>query len=74
MKPIIDGILAGIGGQLASKYIGAYGHPAVTLGVGLFRNNTTLKTEGARELGIALGSSIPFIGGAGPQGTTGAYE
>jgi hypothetical protein len=74
MKPIIDGLIAGVAGQFASKYIGVWGHPAATVAVGMWRKNQVLKTEGARELGIALASTMPFIGGGGPQGTTGAFE
>lgn len=62
-KPIIDGLLAGGLGQLASKWIGLWGHPVATLGVGLWQNNSTLKTEGAREIGAMLAQQIPFIGG-----------
>ena len=63
MKPIIDGLIAGVAGQLASKYIGNWGHPAATLGIGYFRKNVTLKTEGARELGAMLVTQIPILGG-----------
>ena len=63
MKPIIDGLIAGAAGQVASKYIGNWGHPAATLGIGYFRKNTTLKTEGARELGAMLATQLPVIGG-----------
>ena len=62
-KPMIDGGLAGLIGQIATKWLGAYGHPVATLGVGYFRNNTTLKTEGARELGALLATKIPLLGG-----------
>jgi hypothetical protein len=60
-KPIIDGFLAGAGGQFASKYVGIYGHPVATIGVGYFRNNNVLKTEGARELGAMLVANM--VGG-----------
>lgn len=71
-KTIIDGILAGAGGALAEKYVGNIGHPAVTLGVGFFRNNNVLKTEGARELGaIAIQQ---FLGGGGVSGGGGFFE
>lgn len=63
MKPIIDGVLAGAGGQLAAKYLGAYGQPIAHLGIGYFRNNPTLKVLGAMEIGNILVSS--FTGGAG---------
>jgi hypothetical protein len=61
MKPVIDGVVAGAIGQIATKYIGPYGHSAATLGVGMFRNNNVLKTEGARELGAQLVAQ--FTGG-----------
>lgn len=63
LKPVVDGLLAGGLGQFASKYIGEYGHPAATLGIGFLRNNTTFKAEGARELGALLAMKLPFIGG-----------
>lgn len=66
MKPIIDGVLAGAGGSLASKYIGAYGQPIATLGIGYFRNNPTLKTLGAIQIGNILVSS--FVGNGGSNG------
>ena len=63
LKPVIDGLLAGGIGQFASKYIGEWGHPAATLGVGFWQNNTTFKAEGARELGALLAMRLPLIGG-----------
>lgn len=60
-KPIIDGVIAGAAGQLAGKYLGNMGHPIATLGIGYFRNNTTLKTIGAQNLGAMLVSQ--FTGG-----------
>lgn len=65
-KPLIDGALAGALGQIASKWLGAYGHPAATVIIGMWRNNTTLKTEGARELGAQLAAQLPIIGGESP--------
>lgn len=62
-KPIIDGVLAGAAGGLASNYVGEYGHPVAALGIGYFRNNTVLKTEGARGLGAMLVNQ--FMGGGG---------
>lgn len=62
-KPIIDGLLAGGIGQLAQRWIGAWGHPAATLGVGMWQNNTTLKVEGSRELGALIVTKIPILGG-----------
>jgi len=66
LKPIIDGLIAGGLGQFASKYIGEWGHPAATAGVGIWQNNNTLKTEGARELGALLATKLPFVGGGLP--------
>ncbi len=66
MKPIIDGAIAGAGGQLASGFLGNYSMPVVTLGVGYFRKNNTLKTLGAYELGQMLAGG--FSGGNGGGG------
>lgn len=63
LKPIIDGFIAGAGGQLASGFLGKFSHPVVTLGVGFFRNNNVLKVEGARELGAMLAAG--GLGGLG---------
>lgn len=63
LKPIINGLLAGGLGQVAQRWIGAWGHPAATLGVGMWQNDTVLKTEGSRELGALIATKIPFIGG-----------
>jgi len=68
MKPIIDGVLAGAGGTLATKYIGAYGQPVATLGIGYFRNNPTLKVLGAMQIGNILVSSFVGNGGVGGNG------
>ena len=68
-KPIIDGFLAGAAGQLASNYLGNYGHPVATLGIGYFRNNNVLKTEGARELGAMLVAQFTGGGGVGGGGS-----
>jgi len=62
-KGITDGLIAGFGGQIVQRWIGEWGHPAATLVTGLWQNNTTLKTEGSRELGALLATKIPFIGG-----------
>ena len=71
MKPIIDGFLAGAGGEFAQRFLGGYGHPAATLAVGFFRRNNVLKTEGARELAAMLVSGMG-LGGTGGGG--GLYE
>lgn len=68
IKPIIDGILVGAaGGFLRGKI--PYSDALVALGVGYFRNNTTLKTIGAMELGQALTSGMGF----GGNGNGGGY-
>ena len=71
-KPLIDGALAGAAGGLATKYLGNMGHPIATLGIGYFRNNNVLKTEGARELGAMLVSQ--FAGGGNVGGGSGFFE
>jgi len=71
LKPVLDGAMAGALGEFATKYVGGWGHPAATLGVGYFRNNVTLKTEGARELGAMIVSQFGFGGG---QAGGGLYE
>ena len=70
MKPIIDGVLAGAGGSIAGKYLGAYGQPVATLGIGYFRKNATLKTIGAIQLGSMIASQFTGGNGAG----TGGFE
>ena len=72
MKQIVDGLIAGIGGQFAAKYIGAYGHPAAAVAVGMWKKNNVLTTEGARAVGAMIADQLPFIGGAGNVGG-GAY-
>jgi len=71
-KPIIDGLLAGAAGGLATKYMGNMGHPVATLGIGYFRKNNVLKTEGARELGAMLVNQ--FAGGSNVGGGSGFFE
>lgn len=63
VKPMIDGLAAGAIGQLATNYVGGYGHPISALAVGFIRNNPVLLTEGSRGLGAMLASS--FVGGNG---------
>ena len=62
-KEVIDGGLAGFGGQIAQKWLGPWSHPAATLLVGMWQGNKTLQTEGARELGAMIATMIPVIGG-----------
>lgn len=69
LKPLIDGFLAGAGGQVAQKYIGPYGHPVAAIGVGWFRRNPVLKIVGARELGAMVASQ--FVGNGGGIGGVG---
>ena len=64
MKGIIDGVLAGAAGGLATKYIGAYGAPIATLGVGWFRKNPTLTTLGGLQVGNMLVSQFTGTGGS----------
>jgi len=71
-KNLIDGGAAGILGNVLSRFLGAYGIPAGAVAVGYFRNNATLQTEGARELGLLIGNQLPFIGG-GQAGIGGSY-
>lgn len=73
MKPIIDGALAGIAGQLAGNFMGGFGQPIAHLGIGYFRKNNTLKTLGGIELGSMLGQRVGgMFGGNGTNGG-GAY-
>ena len=60
MKPIIDGILAGVGASLVKKYTNLpFADDLVMLGVGYFRKNPTLKTIGAIGLGSDLIGVFP---------------
>jgi len=70
MKPIIDGLIVGVGSSFLRGKI-PYADPIVTLGVGYFRNNATLKTLGAVELGQALLGGA--LGGA-TEGSGGFFE
>ena len=65
MKGIIDGVLAGAAGSLASKYIGSFGSPIATVGIGWFRKNPTLTTLGGIQLGNMLASQFTGAGGNG---------
>lgn len=59
MKPIIDGLMAGAGANLLSKYVNIpMADDLAILGVGYFRNNATLKTIGA----LGLGSDLVSMG------------
>jgi S-methylmethionine-dependent homocysteine/selenocysteine methylase len=67
-KQIVDGLLGGVGASLGSKYLGSYGAGAGYLAVGYFRNNNTLKTLGAVQLGQQIAGMIPMIGGGATNG------
>ena len=73
MKPIIDGALAGIAGNLGSKYLGSWGAPLAYLGVGMFRKNSTISTLGGIQLGAQIGTMIPVLGGGG-NGNGGFFQ
>jgi len=62
-KPVINGIIAGAGGSLASNYIGSFGYPIADIGVGVFMKDNTLKVIGGRALGQQLAGM--FLGGNG---------
>lgn len=64
-KSIIDGILAGAGGSVATNFIGPWGQPLAYGAVGYFRNNTTLKTLAGVAIGQQLGKMLPFGNGGG---------
>jgi hypothetical protein len=68
MKNLIDGGLAGAAGEFGTRFLGNWAHPVATLGIGYFRNNTTLQTEGARELGAMIISQIGLGGGSAGGG------
>jgi hypothetical protein len=67
MKGVIDGVLAGAVGGLATKYIGGYGQPVATLGIGWFRHNSTLMTLGGMQIGNMLTGM--FGGGSSSGGS-----
>ena len=67
-KSIIDGILAGAGGSIATGFIGSWGQPLAYGAVGYFRNNTTLKTLAGVAVGQQLGQMLPFGNGGGNGG------
>lgn len=60
---IIDGLLAGGGGQIVQRWLGEWGHPVATLATGYLRNNQTFMNEGMRELGALLATKVPILGG-----------
>lgn len=70
MKPIIDGFGSGVVGAALDRFLPTrgLGQPLAAIGVGYFRNNVTLKTEGARELGAALVSMFTGNGGGATNG------
>jgi len=68
-KPIIDGIIVGAAGSFLRGRI-PYSDALIPLGVGYFRNNTTLKTIGAMNLGQQL---LGTVGVGGSNGSNGGY-
>jgi len=72
-KPVIDGALAGIGGNIASKYLGNWGNPVAYGAVGIWRRNQTLTTLAGVSLGQAVSGMLPFIGG-GSNGNGGFFQ
>jgi len=73
-KPIIDGALGGIAGNIGSKYLGSWGSALGYLAVGMWRKNSTLSTLGGVNLGAQIGSMIPFIGGNGGTSNGGFFQ
>jgi len=68
LKPIIDGLMAGAGATLLKKYLNVpFADDLAVLGVGYFRNNTTLKTIGG------MGLAGDLLGGIGMNGNAGGY-
>jgi hypothetical protein len=66
MKPLLDGLIVGVAsGFLRGKI--PYADAITTLGVGYFRNNATLKTLGAVQLGQSLLGGV-FGGGSNGGG------
>lgn len=68
VKAIIDGVMAGAGGQIATGFIGPWGQPLAYGAVGYFRNNPTLKTLAGVAIGEQLGAMLPFGNGGGAVG------
>ena len=68
VKSILDGVIAGAGGQIATSFIGPWGQPLAFGAVGYFRNNTTLKTLAGVAMGEQLGAMLPFGGNGGAGG------
>lgn len=69
VKAILDGVIAGAGGQIATSFIGQWGNPIAYGAVGYFRNNPTLKTLAGVALGQQIARMLPFgNGGNGGNG------
>jgi hypothetical protein len=64
-KPIVNGVLAGAGGKLATKYVGSWGRPLAYVGIGYFMKDNTLKTLGGIGIGETIGSMVTGNGGNG---------
>ena len=72
-KPLIDGAMAEVACDVASKYAGNdFGAIIGYGGIGYWRKNTTLMTLAGMALGNKLSGMIPFIGGK--EGTGGVFE
>lgn len=68
IKAILDGVLAGAGGTIATNFIGEWGNPLAYGAVGYFRNNPTLKTLAGMALGQRVARMLPFVGNGGNGG------
>ena len=65
LKPVINGVIAGVAAEAGQKFLGKYGVP---LGVGItgyFTNDNTLKTIAGLQAGSIIGDMLPVIGGGG---------
>ena len=67
-KAILDGAIAGAGGQIATGFIGQWGQPLAFGAVGYFRNNPTLKTLAGVAIGEQLGAMLPIGSNSGAVG------
>lgn len=69
---IIEGAIAGALTPYATRYLGQWGQPAATIGVGMYMKNDTLQTIGGYSLGLKIGSMIGGATGT-TDGTQGGY-
>ena len=65
MGGLMPGLIAGVAGSFANRYLGSYGQPVATLGIGWFMKNNTLTTLGGLQLGQMLGGMIGGSNGGG---------